>query len=157
MAAARDDPGPPRELATLDKRLSFPVTREDSPKARIKSRCNIAHGRHTPIGDGDITRQQRDRTYSMVQHPAKCEPGIGGFRFWSDRHNLANKVALRRVLDTCDQTGWHICHAEFLDVLARGLVGLGQLDAALVAIEKALATAEHSGERYSIPELLRIK
>jgi hypothetical protein len=82
MAAARDDPGPPRELATLDKRLSFPVTREDSPKARIKSRCNIAHGRHTPIGDGDITRQQRDRTYSMVQHPAKCEPGIGGFRFF---------------------------------------------------------------------------
>jgi predicted ATPase len=61
------------------------------------------------------------------------------------------------VLDTCDQTGWHICNAEFLGVLARGLVGLGRLDGALVTVEKALATAEHSGERYSIPELLRIK
>jgi predicted ATPase len=61
------------------------------------------------------------------------------------------------VLDTCDQTGWHICNGEFLGVLARGLVGLGRLDAALVTVEKALATAEHSGERYSIPELLRIR
>ena len=64
---------------------------------------------------------------------------------------------LQTVLDTCDQTGWHICNAEFLGVLARGLVGLGRLDAAIVTVEKALATAEHSGERYSIPELLRIK
>src|SRR5262249_8823465 len=35
---------------------------------------------------------------------------------------------LRKVLDTCDETGWHICNAEVLGVLARGLVGLGQLD-----------------------------
>jgi predicted ATPase len=75
-----------------------------------------------------------------------------------ERRDFARGSALlRTVLDTCDQTGWHICNAEFLGVLARGLVGLGQLDAALVTIEKALATAEHSGERYSIPELLRIK
>jgi len=64
---------------------------------------------------------------------------------------------LRRVLDTCDQTGWHICNAEFLGVLARGLAGSGQFDAALATVEKALATVEHSGERFSIPELLRIK
>jgi predicted ATPase len=75
-----------------------------------------------------------------------------------ERRELARGSALlRTVLDTCDQPGWHICNAEFLGVLARGLVGLGRLDAALVTIEKALATAEHSGERYSIPELLRIK
>jgi predicted ATPase/DNA-binding winged helix-turn-helix (wHTH) protein len=75
-----------------------------------------------------------------------------------ERREFARGSALlRRVLDTCDQTGWHICNAEFLGALARGLVGLGQLDAALVTVEKALATAEHSGERYSIPELLRIK
>jgi predicted ATPase len=75
-----------------------------------------------------------------------------------ERREFARGSALlRTVLDTCDQTGWHICNAEFLGVLARGLMGLGQLDAALVTVEKALATAEHSGERYSIPELLRIK
>jgi predicted ATPase len=75
-----------------------------------------------------------------------------------ERREFAQGSALlRTVLDTCDQTGWHICNAEFLGVLARGLMGLGRLDAALVTVEKALATAEHSGERYSIPELLRIK
>jgi predicted ATPase/DNA-binding winged helix-turn-helix (wHTH) protein len=75
-----------------------------------------------------------------------------------ERRKFARGSALlRTVLDTCDQTGWHICNAEFLGVLARGLVGLGRFDAALVTIEKALATAEESGERYSIPELLRIK
>jgi len=73
------------------------------------------------------------------------------------REFVRGSALLRTVLDTCDQTGWHICNAEFLGVLARGLVGLGQLDAALVTVEKALTTAEHSGERYSIPELLRIK
>jgi nicotinamidase-related amidase len=36
---------------------------------------------------------------------------------------------LRKALDISDETGWHICHAEFLGVLARGLAGLGQLDA----------------------------
>jgi len=36
-------------------------------------------------------------------------------------------------------------------------MGRRQLDAALETVEKALATAEHSGEPYSIPELLRIK
>ena len=76
-----------------------------------------------------------------------------------ERREFARGSALlRTVLDTCDQTGWHICNAEFLGVLARGLMGRGQLDAALETVEKALATAEHSGgERYSIPELLRIK
>ena len=75
-----------------------------------------------------------------------------------ERREFAHGSALlRTVLDTCDQTGWHICNAEFLGVLARGLVGLGRFDAALATVEKALATAEHSGERYSIPELLRIK
>ncbi len=28
---------------------------------------------------------------------------------------------LQQALETCDQTGWHICNAEFLGVLARGL------------------------------------
>ena len=60
-----------------------------------------------------------------------------------ERRELARGSALlRTVLDTCDQPGWHICNAEFLGVLARGLVGLGRLDAALVTIEKALATAD---------------
>ena len=75
-----------------------------------------------------------------------------------ERREFARGSALlRQALDTCDQTGWHICNAEFLGVLARGLAGLGRLGAALVTVDKALARAEISGERYFVPELLRIK
>ena len=83
--------------------------------------------------------------------------------FWEgkllvERREFARGSALlQKALDTCDQTGWRICNAEFLGVLAQGLAGLGQLDMALVTVDKALARAEQSGERYSVPELLRIR
>jgi predicted ATPase len=83
--------------------------------------------------------------------------------FWEgkllvERREFARGSALlQKALDKCDQTGWRICNAEFLGVLAQGLAGLGQLDTALVTVDKALARAEQSGERYSVPELLRIK
>jgi tetratricopeptide (TPR) repeat protein len=83
--------------------------------------------------------------------------------FWEgkllvERREFARGSALlQKALDKCDQTGWRICNAEFLGVLAQGLAGLGQLDTALITVDKALARAEQSGERYSIPELLRIK
>jgi predicted ATPase len=64
---------------------------------------------------------------------------------------------LRNALDTCDQTGWRILHAEFLGLLAKGLAGLGQLDTALVTVDEALAGVEHSGDLCNIPLLLRIK
>jgi predicted ATPase len=73
------------------------------------------------------------------------------------REFARGSALLRNALDACDQTGWHICNAEFLGVLAEGLAGVGQFDTALVAVDKALATAKDSGEFYSIPELLRIK
>jgi predicted ATPase len=83
--------------------------------------------------------------------------------FWEgkllvERREFARgSTLLQRTLDTCDQTGWRICNAEFMGVLAQGLAGLGQLERALVTVDKALARAEHSGECYAIPELLRIK
>jgi hypothetical protein len=83
--------------------------------------------------------------------------------FWEgkllvERREFAQgSTLLQKTLDTCDQTGWRICNAEFMGVLAQGLAGLGQLERALVTVDKALARAEHSGECYAIPELLRIK
>jgi predicted ATPase len=44
-----------------------------------------------------------------------------------------------------------------MGVLTEGLIGLGQLDTALVTVDKALTRAERGGEHYSMPELLRIK
>jgi len=63
----------------------------------------------------------------------------------------------KKTLDTCDQTGWRICNAEFLGALAQGLAGLGELDEALVTADKALTTAGHAGDDYAVSELLRIK
>jgi predicted ATPase len=83
--------------------------------------------------------------------------------FWKgkllvERREFAQGSALlQKTLDACNRTGWRICNAEFMGVLAQGLVGLGQLDTALVTVDKALARAEQSGELYSVPELLRIK
>jgi predicted ATPase/DNA-binding winged helix-turn-helix (wHTH) protein len=75
-----------------------------------------------------------------------------------ERRGFARGCALlRKSLDTCDQTGWRICNPEFLGVLAQGLAELGQLDTALVTVDKALASADTTGALCDIPELLRIK
>jgi predicted ATPase len=73
------------------------------------------------------------------------------------REFARGSALLQNALDACDQTGWHICNAEFRGVLAEGLAGVGQVDTALVAVDKALARAKDSGEFYSVAELLRIK
>ena len=86
---------------------------------------------------------------------------LGGFwegKLLVERREFAQGSALlQKTLDTCDQTGWRISNAEFMGVLTEGLIGLGQLDTALVTVDKALTRAERSGEHYSMPELLRIK
>jgi predicted ATPase len=128
--------------------------------------CWVLHHAVCPIAllTGDIAIADRG-VATMTDVATRLDAALWRIlgNYWEgkalvERREFARGSALlRKVLDTCDQTGWHICNAEFLGVLARGLVGLGRLDAALVTVEKALATAEHSGERYSIPELLRIK
>jgi predicted ATPase len=45
----------------------------------------------------------------------------------------------------------------FLGSLAEGLAQAGEIDAAFVSIEEALAQAERTGERWSLPELFRVK
>jgi len=64
---------------------------------------------------------------------------------------------LRKVLDTCDRTGWTMDYPEFLGTVAKGLAGLGQLEEGLTAIDQGLARAESGGARWYVPELLRIK
>jgi predicted ATPase/DNA-binding winged helix-turn-helix (wHTH) protein len=66
-------------------------------------------------------------------------------------------VLLRHALDTCEKTGWTICYPQFLGALAEGLAGLGHLTEALATIDRALAAADHGGERWVVAELLRMK
>jgi predicted ATPase len=49
------------------------------------------------------------------------------------------------------------CRAKFLGTLAEGLAGLGQPAQALVTVDQALAVAEDGGQRWCVPELLRLK
>jgi predicted ATPase len=69
----------------------------------------------------------------------------------------AGCVQLREVLDISDRTGWTIGYPEYLGALARGLAGLGGLAEALATVDQGLARAEECGERWYVPELLRIQ
>jgi predicted ATPase len=62
-----------------------------------------------------------------------------------------------QAIEACERTGWLRGYAELLGHLAEGLVGLGKLDAALDAIERAIDRAAHSGEAWHQPELMRVK
>jgi predicted ATPase/DNA-binding winged helix-turn-helix (wHTH) protein len=64
---------------------------------------------------------------------------------------------LREAFETCQRTGWRISYPEFRGVSAVALAGLGRRDEALGAVDEALANADDQGEKWYVPELLRIK
>jgi predicted ATPase/DNA-binding winged helix-turn-helix (wHTH) protein len=68
-------------------------------------------------------------------------------------------LVLRDAFETCDRTGWHISYAEFKGALALGLAGTRRLDAALVALDDAMAADREGadGHGWYASELLRIK
>jgi tetratricopeptide (TPR) repeat protein len=67
--------------------------------------------------------------------------------------------ALRDALDAGKGTGSPASYPEVLGALAEALAGLGQLTAALDAVNEAIATADRrdGSQRWYVPELLRIK
>jgi predicted ATPase/DNA-binding winged helix-turn-helix (wHTH) protein len=64
---------------------------------------------------------------------------------------------LSNTLESFGRHGWAVSYPAFQGVVAEGLAGLGRLTDALVAVEYAIAAANRGGERWSLPELLRIK
>jgi predicted ATPase len=74
------------------------------------------------------------------------------------RGDFAQGAALLRTeLEFCERTGWPIWYPEFMGAMAEGLAGLGQIAEAHAAVDKGLASANHGGERFYYPELLRLK
>ena len=69
----------------------------------------------------------------------------------------AGSSLLRSELDACERTGWTSWYPEFLGVYAESLAGLGRFPEAVASLDQALAKAERGGERYYVPELLRLK
>jgi predicted ATPase len=77
-----------------------------------------------------------------------------------ERQQFAEGLAvLREAFDTCNQTGWHISHPEFMGSFALALAGVGRLDEAHDAVCKAIEAARgrEDGQQWYVPELLRIK
>jgi ATP/maltotriose-dependent transcriptional regulator MalT len=69
----------------------------------------------------------------------------------------AGLATLRSAREICSQTGWAMFSLEFLGMLSEGLMGLHQFGVALTAIDEAPAKAQSGGERWYVPELLRIR
>ena len=64
---------------------------------------------------------------------------------------------LRNALDSSERSGWTFCYPEFMCGLAEGLGGLAQYPQALDTVDRALAFADSTFERWYVPELLRLK
>jgi predicted ATPase/DNA-binding winged helix-turn-helix (wHTH) protein len=77
-----------------------------------------------------------------------------------ERGEFAQGAAvLRDAFATCSRTGWRISYPEFKGALAQALTGLGRVDAALSAVNEAVASAGQgeNGQVWYVPELLRVK
>ena len=77
-----------------------------------------------------------------------------------ERGEFAQGVAvLNDAFDACRRTGRRMSYPEFKGALATGLAGLGQLDAALAAVNEGLDGALQGEHGYDLffAELLRIK
>jgi predicted ATPase len=68
-------------------------------------------------------------------------------------------LVLQDAFETCSRTGWRMSYPEFKGALAVALGGLGRLAEALDAVNDAVASAGagDDGQRWYVPELLRIK
>jgi len=82
---------------------------------------------------------------------------LEGVLLVSRREFARGVVTLRAAMKALEPVGWTTGAPEGLGAIAQGLAGLGRLDEALATLERALAWAERSGERWHVAELLRIK
>jgi predicted ATPase len=64
---------------------------------------------------------------------------------------------LRPVLDTLHAGRYELHNPTFLGTLAEGLAMTGHRDAAMIAVDDAIARVESNGQAFNLPELLRIK
>jgi predicted ATPase/DNA-binding winged helix-turn-helix (wHTH) protein len=64
---------------------------------------------------------------------------------------------ISQALGACEQTGWQMGYVQFLGWAADGLTRLGRFDEAGAKLERAIAWADHQGESWYRPELMRMK
>jgi predicted ATPase/DNA-binding winged helix-turn-helix (wHTH) protein len=64
---------------------------------------------------------------------------------------------LRHAIDTMHGEHYELHNPTFLGTLAEGLAKTGHSDAALIAVDDAIARVESNGQVFNLPDLLRIK
>jgi hypothetical protein len=74
-----------------------------------------------------------------------------------ERGDLAGVARMEDALERLRAAGFCLRRSYFLGALARGQARAGRLTDALATIEDALAWCEHTGERWFLPEVLRLK
>jgi predicted ATPase/DNA-binding winged helix-turn-helix (wHTH) protein len=66
-------------------------------------------------------------------------------------------VKLQPAMDILDRAGFNLFRTYFQSIEAQALSGLGQHEEAHAVIDDALSHCDASGERWCLPELLRVK
>jgi predicted ATPase len=109
--------------------------------------------------DREISRLIEAATISDVPFWKTVGTFLEGRRLVLQGKFAAAVTALRKAFDICRRTGWQVSYPENRGALAEALAGLGQVDAALTAVDEAVGRAGHGSESqvWYVPELLRIK
>jgi predicted ATPase len=69
----------------------------------------------------------------------------------------AGVQVLRHAIDSMHAERYELHSPTFLGTLAEGLAKTGHSDAALIAVDDAIARVESNGQVFNLPDLLRIK
>lgn len=129
------------------------------------SLCNAIGNAAFPIAlyDGDFVaaRQFLDQLQLHLAQNAlavwrSLALGFEGI-FLIAQGNAAGTPKLKRSLDSLFSTRFQLRKSYYLCALARGQVLSGDRMDALLTLDEALAWCESSGERWFLPEILRIK
>jgi predicted ATPase len=137
------------------QRTKFPLSIGEALRVAV---CDIA------VMTGDLETADQSITMLIEVAASRNAPfwGILGRCFRGKllvvRGEFAQGCALLRTeLEFCERANWPIWYPEFIGAMAEGLAGLGLVTEARAAVDKGLVSADHGGERFYYPELLRLK
>jgi len=114
------------------------------------------------VGDLDVagralSRLQQIRNGSNLAFWVGSVQCLEGSFVLRQGHHARAAALLGPALETCRNTGWMPCYAEFLGAFAEALAGLGRWDEALTALAQALRWSDETGEAWYVAELHRLK
>lgn len=111
------------------------------------------------VTDREISRFVEAATISDVPFWKTVGMFLEGRRLVLHQDFAPALTMLRTAFEVCQRTGWQVSYPEYRGAFAQALAGLGQVDAALTAVDDAVARAGHghNSQVWYVPELLRIK